>query len=134
MCAASDYASAEYCRELIDRGVEVIGCGKGPLIDVPLLLKQLGERDMTNVLIEGGGGLLGSFFDHDLIDEVHVFVAPKLVGGERATSPIGGEGLDSMALARRMSEYRVEEIAGDVYVHGRVKREPPALAAGPTTN
>ena len=45
------------------------------------LLDELGRRQMTNVLVEGGGQLLGSLLDAGQIDEVHAFIAPKLIGG-----------------------------------------------------
>ena len=44
---------------------------------------------MTNVLVEGGAGLLGSLFDAGFVDEVHAFVAPKIVGGA-GPSAVGG--------------------------------------------
>ena len=47
-------------------------------------LDELGRRRMTNVLVEGGSQLLGSLFDAGEIDEVHVFIAPKLIGGPAA--------------------------------------------------
>ena len=50
------------------------------------LLGELGRRRMTNVLVEGGGRVLGSLLDARQIDEVHVFIAPKLVGGAAAPS------------------------------------------------
>ena len=44
----------------------------------------MGRRHWTNVLVEGGSAVLGSFFDAGAIDEVHVFVAPRLIGGSSA--------------------------------------------------
>ena len=54
--------------------------------DLRLLAAELGQRKMTNVLLEGGGTLLGSFFDACLVDEVHAFIAPKIVGVRTGTS------------------------------------------------
>ena len=51
---------------------------------------------MTNVLVEGGSQILGAFFDARLIDEVHTFIAPKLVGGASALTPLAGYGMDSI--------------------------------------
>lgn len=51
------------------------------------------EYSATNVLVEGGGQLLGSMFDLRQIDECEVFIAPKLIGGSSAVSPISGLGI-----------------------------------------
>ena len=51
-----------------------------------VILGELSKRDMTNVLIEGGQSLLGNVFDEGLVDDVHCFIAPKIVGGRRICS------------------------------------------------
>jgi diaminohydroxyphosphoribosylaminopyrimidine deaminase/5-amino-6-(5-phosphoribosylamino)uracil reductase len=87
------------------------------------LLDELGRRRMTNVLVEGGGMLLGACFDRGLVDEAHVFVAPKCVGGEGAPSPIGGEGREVMAAALAIDRPKIELLDGDVYIHGHMAHE-----------
>ncbi len=82
------------------------------------LLAELGRRRMTNVLVEGGAGVLGAFLDAGVIDEVHVFIAPLLAGGAEARTAIGGKGVEKIAEALRLAEMRVEVIEGDVLVHG----------------
>lgn len=86
------------------------------------LLVELGRRRLTNVLVEGGGSLLGSLFDRGEIDEVQVFIAPKLVGGQAAPSPLGGTGLGPMAEALRLASYELERLGDDLYLHGRINR------------
>ena len=67
---------------LRDAGCEVFVCdGETHAARLDALLAELGRRRLTNVLVEGGGRLLGSLLDARAIDEVHVFIAPKLVGG-----------------------------------------------------
>ncbi len=82
------------------------------------LLRELGRRRMTNVLVEGGAAVLGSFHDAALIDELHVFVAPKLIGGAAALSPVGGMGSE-MIDARRWSVWRSERLGDDLYLNVR---------------
>ena len=82
------------------------------------LLERLGERQMTNLLVEGGGKVLGSFFDAELINEVHTFIAPMLIGGE-GVSPLGGSGAESMDRVKRLEHYRSEQIDEDLYISGR---------------
>lgn len=83
---------------------------------IPGLLAELGRRRMTNVMVEGGGGLLGSFNDADSIDEAHVFIAPMLIGGDKAQPPLGGTGIPAIADANRFGDAAVEMLDGDVWL------------------
>lgn len=85
-----------------------------------LLMEELARRGMTNILCEGGGTLLGHLFDLDCLDEVYVFVAPKIVGGQSAVIPVGGEGIERMRWAVRISDPQYEQIAEDVLIRGRI--------------
>jgi diaminohydroxyphosphoribosylaminopyrimidine deaminase/5-amino-6-(5-phosphoribosylamino)uracil reductase len=85
---------------------------------VPALLSELGRRRMTNVLIEGGSEVLGSFLDAGAIDEVHVFVAPRLAGGSAARTPVGGHGVDRITDAVTLTNWDVRPVGSDLYIHG----------------
>jgi diaminohydroxyphosphoribosylaminopyrimidine deaminase/5-amino-6-(5-phosphoribosylamino)uracil reductase len=85
---------------------------------VAVLLEELGRRRLTNVLVEGGAEVLGSFLDADLIDEVHVFIAPRLVGGAQAKTPVAGHGRPTIQDAFTLAHWQVETIDSDVYLHG----------------
>jgi diaminohydroxyphosphoribosylaminopyrimidine deaminase/5-amino-6-(5-phosphoribosylamino)uracil reductase len=89
-------------------------------ISLPDFLDELGRRRITNLLVEGGARVLGSFLDGRLIDEVHVFIAPKLIGGGEAKSPLGGLGVAKVAEALSLRNCRVEMLDGDVYLNGKV--------------
>ena len=56
------------------------------------LLDNLGKNRITNLLIEGGGEVFGSFFDNSLVDEIRVFICPTVMGGANSTSPVAGLG------------------------------------------
>lgn len=86
------------------------------------LLAELGRRGMTNVLVEGGGRILGTLADDGLIDELHVFVAPRLIGGQTAASPVAGRGVEALSQARRLDNASVEILNGDIYLHGRFQQ------------
>jgi diaminohydroxyphosphoribosylaminopyrimidine deaminase/5-amino-6-(5-phosphoribosylamino)uracil reductase len=75
-------------------GLELVGLGRDPSggLDLGALLDELGRRRMTNVMVEGGGRTLGAFHDAGLADEAVVFVAPRLIGGQQAPSPLNAEG------------------------------------------
>ncbi len=120
-CADDAPQSAE--QQLTSAGVEVLRCAgatRGERMEA--LLGELGRRRMTNVLVEGGSELLGSLFDAQLIDEVHMFIAPKILGGPDAPSPIVGTGVEQMADACRLASLKIEQVGDDVYLSGRVAR------------
>jgi diaminohydroxyphosphoribosylaminopyrimidine deaminase/5-amino-6-(5-phosphoribosylamino)uracil reductase len=122
LVAVGPAASAADCRRLSDAGCEVwTGETDDAAQRLLLLLDELGQRRMTNVLVEGGGQLLGSLFDAGELDEVHVFIAPKLAGGRDAVAPVGGWGVAQMSQARWLPQPIVERLDDDVYVHGRIQ-------------
>jgi diaminohydroxyphosphoribosylaminopyrimidine deaminase/5-amino-6-(5-phosphoribosylamino)uracil reductase len=98
-----------------DRGAEVVGL---PDVDVNSVLTELGRRGMTNVLIEGGGDTLGRFRDAGEIDEIHAFIAPKLFGGARALTPVGGVGIAELNESWNLSEWDVERLGDDLLIRG----------------
>ena len=124
LVATSQQVAAKDRQRLTAAGCEVIECpGESRADRLAWLLDELGRRQMTNILVEGGGQLLGSLLDLGQIDEVHAFIAPKLIGGTKAVSAIGGTGADLMAHALNLSSPRIEQRGSDVYIHGRIARE-----------
>lgn len=99
------------------------------------LWAEMGRRRLTNVLVEGGSHLLGALFDAGLVDEVHAFIAPRIIGGAAAPAPVAGRGKESLATALRLAEVTHTPLGNDCYLRGRVERaEEIALelpSAGP---
>lgn len=87
------------------------------------LLTMLGERDITSVLVEGGGTTIGALFDLNLVDKVVAFVAPVIIGGDEAISPVGGIGISGMEEALRLRNVAVRRFGGDVAVVGYINAE-----------
>jgi diaminohydroxyphosphoribosylaminopyrimidine deaminase/5-amino-6-(5-phosphoribosylamino)uracil reductase len=87
-------------------------------VSIDALLTELGKRRFTHVLVEGGSGIFGAFFEVSAIDEFHAFIAPRLIGGAAATNVVGGIGMQHMTDALCLSEWTHEVIDGDLYVHG----------------
>jgi diaminohydroxyphosphoribosylaminopyrimidine deaminase/5-amino-6-(5-phosphoribosylamino)uracil reductase len=98
---------------------------EGSRPSVTALLDELGKRRMTNVLVEGGSEILGSFLDARMIDEVHVHVAPLLIGGREARQVSGGEGFVQLADCLRLKEWVWEEVEGDLVLNGRLAGSEP---------
>lgn len=121
-------ATRESIERLTAAGVEVISfVAATPHERLLMLLDELGSRQMTNILVEGGGQMLGELFDAREIDEVHAFVCPKLIGGERATNPLAGQGLAKVPEHANIAWTAPQVVGDDVYLHGRTKWKPSAL-------
>jgi diaminohydroxyphosphoribosylaminopyrimidine deaminase/5-amino-6-(5-phosphoribosylamino)uracil reductase len=105
--------------ELEALGCEVLRLPSSGQPDVGGLLDELGQRRMTNILVEGGSEVLGSFLDVRAVDEVHVFIAPRLVGGAQARTPVAGLGVERIANGLALTDWRVEQVEDDILVHGR---------------
>jgi diaminohydroxyphosphoribosylaminopyrimidine deaminase/5-amino-6-(5-phosphoribosylamino)uracil reductase len=108
---------------LIDAGAEVLEFpGGGGRINIGDVMKALGKRQVTSVMVESGGILLGSLFDFGLVDKVYAFVAPTVIGGDDAVSAVGGLGAEKIADATRLQRPSVERFGDDVMISGYVKR------------
>jgi diaminohydroxyphosphoribosylaminopyrimidine deaminase / 5-amino-6-(5-phosphoribosylamino)uracil reductase len=122
LVAVGEEAAEPQRQRLAAAGCELLLCkGETHAARLGELLDELGRRHFTNVLVEGGSQLLGSLFDARQIDEVHVFIAPKLIGGMAAGSPIAGDGIAQMADAMVLETMEVRQVGSDVYLQGRVK-------------
>jgi len=98
--------------------VEVLRCGSGPHVDVALLMQQLGEREICSIFVEGGGTLAYSFLAAGLVDKVEAFIAPLLIGGREALTPVEGAGSARLADAVRLHDVQYEQVGSDMLVTG----------------
>ncbi len=102
-------------------GIEVLELpSTGGLVNLRELLKVLGEQEITNVLVEGGGILFGSLFDNGLVDKVVAFIAPIIIGGEEAKTAVVGKGVDKVADSLKLERVSVEKLGDDVMISGYV--------------
>lgn len=113
-------APVENVRGLEKTGAEVVKLAATPLGQVcpSEALADLGRRGVVNLLVEGGGLTLGSLFDNGLVDKVHAFVAPVIIGGINAASPVEGAGAESMAQALRLEGTYSRQIGPDWLITG----------------
>lgn len=85
-------------------------------VNLGALLRDLGAKEITSVLIEGGGDMLGQALDQHLIDKVQIYMAPIFTGGP--TIAFGRSGAGSTAGAPRLSDVHYERIGHDLCVTG----------------
>jgi diaminohydroxyphosphoribosylaminopyrimidine deaminase/5-amino-6-(5-phosphoribosylamino)uracil reductase len=123
LVAAAESAPADAVQTLRMSGVEVLQLpGTSRYDRLAALLDELGRRRLTNILVEGGAKLFGTLLDLGEVDEVHTFIAPKLIGGAHAPAPIAGAGLSKMADALKLADVETRQLGDDFYISGRLKR------------
>jgi diaminohydroxyphosphoribosylaminopyrimidine deaminase/5-amino-6-(5-phosphoribosylamino)uracil reductase len=105
---------------LVAVGAEVFRCGTSKPVEMVVeLLDELGRRQMTNVLVEGGGGLLGSFLSAGQIDEVHAYVGMWIVGGGESPGPVAGDGFHRLVDSPDFEIDQVERLDNDIRIIAR---------------
>ena len=106
-------------RERLDgAGVELVElpADERGRVEIGALLDHLGDLGMTALLVEGGAEVHGSFFDADAVDEIFLFVAPMIIGGE-APAAVGGIGVATLEMARRFHFEDLRRHADDLEIH-----------------
>ncbi|MDO8684282.1 MAG: bifunctional diaminohydroxyphosphoribosylaminopyrimidine deaminase/5-amino-6-(5-phosphoribosylamino)uracil reductase RibD [Armatimonadota bacterium] len=93
------------------------------LVDMAALSKSLAEMGLTNVLLEGGGELSASALAAKLVDKVVMFIAPKIIGGRSAKSPVEGAGAAKIAEALRLVDMKTRKCGEDIMVIARPEYE-----------
>ena len=86
------------------------------------LLSELGARRLTNLLVEGGPSVMGSLADLQSIDEIWAFIAPKIIGGTGAPSPIDGAGIARLSAVAAIDIEDISRPGGDLLLRGVVRR------------
>ncbi|HBJ34536.1 MAG TPA: bifunctional diaminohydroxyphosphoribosylaminopyrimidine deaminase/5-amino-6-(5-phosphoribosylamino)uracil reductase RibD [Planctomycetaceae bacterium] len=110
----------ESVEPLANAGAEIFRCATSDsLAMITELLDELGKRQMTNVMVEGGGSLLGSFLSAGQIDEVHAYIGSRIVGGAEAPGPVGGNGFRLLGDTPDFEIDLVQRFDSDVYIVAR---------------
>ena len=111
----------EVKRPLAATGAELIELpSEAGIVDLTQLMSALGKRQITSILVEAGGILLGSLFDAGLVDKVVAFLAPIIIGGEEARPAVAGRGIEKLAACAKMKQVTVERVGEDIMVVGYV--------------
>lgn len=110
-------ADEEKLQQLRDAGVTLWNCNT-----LTELVQRAGAEKIDSILLESGGTLSEALLSEGLIDEVVAFVAPKIIGGKSARTPVEGEGVTLMSEAIELEDQIVETVGSDVMISGLVKK------------
>jgi len=116
--AVTKAAPRSRTKALSDRGAQVLVLPGIRRVSVAALARALGKREMTNILVEGGPRVLGSFFAAKLVDEMMIFVAPKLAGA--GIPAVAGWSIARMGDAPALMDVRCEKSGRDLLIRGAV--------------
>lgn len=108
-------------KALLQAGVELISAGRDGRVDLAVLMRELGKRKIDSVLVEGGGAIHGSLLKSGLVQKIYCYLAPKLIGGREASSPVEGDGFSRMKDALPVTEMEILSLGEDICISGRVE-------------
>ncbi len=124
--SSREQSSIVFCGSNIDEGrAEALSVQGAEIIRleleddrVPLskVMTILADRDITSVLVEGGAEINASLLEAGLVDKYYWFIAPKLIGGRNAPTPVGGAGYEFMRDALELKIKDVQYFGSDLLV------------------
>lgn len=123
--ATTDKANKDKILKLQAQNVDVIVVDKdeNDKVDIEKLLNILGQQNICSILVEGGATLSGSFVAKKLVDKVYFFIAPKIVGGKEAKTPVAGTGILNLQEALALKDIQIEKLEEDILIIGRVDKD-----------
>lgn len=123
--ATTDKADKDKILKLQAQDVDVIVVDKDEKdkVDIEKLLDILGQQNICSILVEGGATLSGSFVAKKLVDKVYFFIAPKIIGGKEAKTPVAGTGILNLQEALALKDIQIEKLEEDILIIGRVDKD-----------
>lgn len=89
-------------------------------VDLQHLMQVLGDLEISSVIIEGGGHLHWSALHQKIVDKLHIYIAPKLIGGKHAPSPIQGIGISQLQHAIHLHQTNMQQFEEDLFIESDV--------------
>jgi len=120
--ATTDMADTDKIEKLKDFGAEIVILPtENERVSLSNLMKKLGSMDIDSILLEGGGTLNYSCLEAGIVDKVNFFVAPKIIGGHLAKTPVEGDGVPLIMNAFSIKDISVHNFGEDILIEGYVK-------------
>ncbi len=94
--------------------------GKNGKLDMKELMREIGKRGVSSVLIEGGSGINAAVLRAGVINRVMFFIAPKIIGGRNAIPSVGGPGINLLEEAARLGSMSVTHTGADILVEAEL--------------
>ena len=121
--AVTENAPIDRLNALKNSGIEIIFAGDSERVDLNILMNELAKREITSVLLEGGGTLNFGMIEAGLVDKIYTFIAPKIIGGRSALTPVEGNGFENLSDAVKLKNITIEMIDNDILLTGYIHRQ-----------
>lgn len=92
-------------------------------VDLKSLLSYLARNGISHLLVEGGGTVIASFVRDRLVDEMLIFISPKIIGGRDAITSVEGEGIRFVDEAIKLKNIELKRFNQDILIRGYVYRD-----------
>jgi diaminohydroxyphosphoribosylaminopyrimidine deaminase / 5-amino-6-(5-phosphoribosylamino)uracil reductase len=121
LIAVTKNAGKDFINMVNNKGCEIILCPeKNKKVDLTFLIEDLGRRRIDSILLEGGSTLNFSAIQEGIIDKVYSFISPKMLGGEKANTPLGGEGFSKVNQAITLNISEITRLDEDLMIESYI--------------
>lgn len=121
--ATTELANRAKLKMLQEKGAEIIITPiKNNQVDLKFLFKEIKKLGIDSVLLEGGANMNYSALEEQLVDKVYTFIAPKMLGGSLAKTPVGGKGVTTIDQAFLLENMEILKLSDDLMITGYVRR------------
>ena len=115
--ATTELMTLDKSQKLSDAGAEIMVVPRlHDRIDLKRLLRELGQRSLGSIMVEGGAALATAFITEGLVDKYVFFIAPKLIGGTAALGFYGGVGVEDIKDAKKLRFETCAHVGDDIMV------------------
>lgn len=122
--AVTNKAPDEKLNHLEEKGVRVIVCPeKNTRVNLRFLMQELAKQNIDSILLEGGGTMNSEAIHQGIVDKVIVFIAPKIIGGAEAITPVEGMGVSCLVNAVKLENLKTIQSGQDIMVEGYLKKK-----------
>ncbi|SHK34410.1 diaminohydroxyphosphoribosylaminopyrimidine deaminase / 5-amino-6-(5-phosphoribosylamino)uracil reductase [Tepidibacter formicigenes DSM 15518] len=121
--ATTEIAHKNKIKSIKEMGLDVIVTPiKDNKVDLNYLMKELGKINIDSILLEGGSTLNYSALNEGIVDKVIFFIAPKILGGINAKTPVGGQGKEYVKDAFKLYDLEMSRFEDDFMIQGYIRK------------
>ncbi len=122
--ATTEKASKEKLNKFKKKGVHVLKySGRSGKVDLVRFFRDLAEKEIVSILVEGGGRAIGSVLKNKLADKIWIFIAPKIIGDHNAVSAIHGLGIKNIDRVLNLQKINVQYLNEDIFLEAYINNK-----------